>query len=169
MDCWEIEGRRKACCENPAVSAGPSHGESRRLTRLLLIKAPQGVWVRRDLGNHIFHLLTVTFSDLPKSPALPGVPRDQNGQVVACKCPGRSGSFLLPRACHLLFQRGEFSAGSDFILCNKCCGFWDFCPVVLAGSRTPWSLSLLARLPHCDVLAPPLATFLAHFSRKALI
>ena len=71
-----------------------------------------------------------------------------------------------PSICHLLCQRGEFSTRSDCILDYKYCGFWGFCPVFLAGGRTPRSLSLQAQLQQCDVYVPKPAPLLAHFSRK---
>ena len=61
--------------------------------------------------------------------------------------------------CHLQCQRGEFSARSDRILCNRCCGSSN-CRLPSSGlsrRRGALKLSLPGPPQHCDVvpLLPP--------------
>lgn len=104
-----------------SIQASPSQREPKLCTSLILMKASVFVgfffWARRDLRNHVFHSLTVSRSDLTR--------RLGSGMQMSWE------KRLFPRQRRpLLLQRGVFSARSDWILCNKRCGFWDFCPVV---------------------------------------
>ena len=123
--------------------------------------SPPGSSVHGILQTRMLEWVAISF---PRGLPNPGIePRSPELQAdsLPTEPPGKP-----PSICHLLCQRGEFSTRSDCILDYKYCGFWGFCPVFLAGGRTPRSLSLQAQLQQCDVYVAKPAPLLAHFSRK---